>query len=241
MRGASLLTATLLLVSLLGVSSCGVQEAGNFQGHSDVQGGDGVHGGSDGAQGSGDIRTEDRPVQGFSRIKAATFGTLTITQSGSESLSIEADDNILPLLTSEVRNGTLELGVRPNTWISNAHIAYTVTVKSLDEVELSGSGDARLVGIDTGALRISISGSGGVTSSGRAGDQRVQISGSGDYDGSDTGSKTATVDINGSGEAVLKVSDTLDVDINGSGDVEYIGDPAVNQDISGSGTVRRRG
>lgn len=51
--------------------------------------------------------------------------------------------------------------------------------------------------------------------------------------------KTAVVNISGSGDARLRVSEALDVTITGSGDVEYHGDPQVNSNISGSGKVRK--
>lgn len=225
-RGPALLIAAFLLV---GCGPGGVRVAGDSAGVS-----------SGSIEGSGSVRAEDRPVQGFDRVELATSGALTLTQSGSESLRIEADDNILPLLTSEVRGGTLVLGVRPNTSFSNASIAYTVTVASLEAVDVSGSGTATLLDVGTSALSVAVSGSGTVTSSGRADDLSVQIAGSGGFDGADTASRTATVDISGSGAVVVRVSDRLTASIAGSGSVEYIGSPVVEETVSGSGSVGPR-
>ncbi len=59
--------------------------------------------------GSGNVVTETRQVSGFNRIDLAGSGEVTIQQGDAESLTIEADDNVLPRLTSEVSNSTLKL------------------------------------------------------------------------------------------------------------------------------------
>lgn len=192
--------------------------------------------------GSGNVRAETRPVSGFTKIELSGFGTMVVTQTGTESLKIEADDNILPLLTSEVQGDTLVLGVKPGTNITTARISYTVTVKQLTGIQLSGSSEARLDGVTTSSMSVGISGSGQVRMTGSADNQQIDISGSGNYDGSGFPTKTAKVEVSGAGTAVVKVSDALDVSVSGAGTVDYIGNPArVNQDVSGSGSVRQRG
>jgi hypothetical protein len=191
--------------------------------------------------GSGSVRTEDRPVQGFSRVELDGLGDLTVTQSGSESLKVEADDNVLPLVTSEVRGNTLVLGLKPGNYVRTTRLSFTVTAKQLDGVKINGSGNARMVDVATPALEVNISGSGNAQSAGRADASKIEISGSGKYDGAATASRTATVDISGSGDAVVQVSETLDVKVSGAGNVEYIGNPSVTKDISGAGDVRKRG
>src|SRR5262249_20664375 len=64
--------------------------------------------------GSGKAQTISRPVAGFTQISLEGQGALTIQQTGTDSLTIEADDNILPLLTSEVSNDRLTLGTKYN-------------------------------------------------------------------------------------------------------------------------------
>ncbi len=48
------------------------------------------------------MKTESRDVPGFTRLALGTIGELTLVQGEEESLVIEAEDNILPLITSEV-------------------------------------------------------------------------------------------------------------------------------------------
>ncbi len=70
--------------------------------------------------------------------------------------------------------------------------------------------------------------------------QEVSIAGSGKYLGGSLKSKEAKINIAGSGDAVLTVSDNLDVTIAGSGSIKYFGDPKVKQSVVGSGSITKQ-
>jgi len=195
-----------------------------------------------GISGSGNVVTEQRSVSGFSAVSLSGSGKLLIEQTGTESLTITADDNLLPHIKSDVGGGRLELGtkefgvnIRPST-----DITYKLTVRNLSSLDISGSGSADAKGIQTDKLKIDISGSGRVSADGTADDVGIDISGSGGYRGETFRTKRANIEISGSGTAIVAVSDKLDVDVSGSGSVTYIGDPQVKQQISGSGSVRKQ-
>jgi len=189
----------------------------------------------------GPTRTESRTVSGFSKVEVAGSGDLTIDQTGSESLTIEAGDKVLPNLTSDVVGDTLVLGTKRGTVLTQGgRISYHLTVKDLTGLTVSGSGKVTAPKITTDALSSDISGSGTITVGGSAPEQRLTISGSGTYEAGDLAGKTLHADISGSGNAVVSVSDALDVTISGSGSLTYSGDPTVKKDISGSGSVTKK-
>lgn len=191
--------------------------------------------------GSGATASETREVNGFTAVELATSGDLEISRTGTESLTIEAEDTVLPLLTSEVSSGTLRLGIEEGTSVSTSQpIIYRLTVADLDAIAVTGSGDVTAPDLATDKLTVDLRGSGTVTTGGSADTQQVEISGSGDYEGADLSSDAAIVSVSGSGDATLQVRDTLDVTIRGSGSVTYIGDPVVTQEIAGSGEVIRQ-
>ncbi len=191
--------------------------------------------------GSGRPATENRPVSGFTRIDMAANGEVDIEQGEQESLTVEADDNVLPVLTSDVVDGTLKLGIKPGTSIrSTTTIRYRVVVKDLAGVSVSGSGKIRAAGVQLRSLGVDVSGSGTVAMSGSAADQDIRVSGSGRYEAPDLTSEKVAVDISGSGEVIVSASRELTVDISGSGSVTYSGDPRVDQSISGSGKVIKK-
>jgi len=192
-------------------------------------------------RGSGRVVSERRDVHDFTGVALAGIGTLMIEQTGTESLTIEAEDNILPLLTSEVSNGVLRLGTRNNTSIASTKpIIYHLTVKDLNNITVSGSGDVTVPDLKVTTLEGVVSGSGNVTVGGAVDTQHIKISGSGTYQAEDLESKEAEVVVSGSGDAVVRVSDTLDATVSGSGSIAYIGNPTVTERISGSGTITKQ-
>jgi putative autotransporter adhesin-like protein len=212
-------------------------------------------------RGSGKVITESREVSGFDEVLLSGSGSLNIEQTGTESLTIEGEDNIIELIETEVTGGKLTMGVRNGAGISPTRpLQFNLTVKDIKAVTLSGSGDVMSPKLEADdlALEISgsgemsldqiaveslealISGSGELTVAGTASRQDVRISGSGNYRGADLKSEEARVRVGGSGSAEVDASDTLNAEISGSGDIIYIGDPNVTQNVNGSGKVRKR-
>src|SRR5919199_763917 len=149
--------------------------------------------------GSGNVVSESRNVSGFTEVALQSIGNLSIQQTGSESLTIEAEDNIIPKLRTEVNNGRLTIGVEPNTSIQTTKpINYKLTVKDLNALELSGAGRVDAENINTNNLKITNAGSGDVAASISANNLNVTQRGSGD--------------VKMSGKA-----DSQDVNISGSG------------------------
>lgn len=194
-----------------------------------------------GIAGSGKVVTEPRTVSGFSAVSLSGSGRVIVEQTGTESLTVTTDDNLLPYIRTEVHGDTLELGTKdPMTNLNPTEdIVFKLTVKKLDDVRISGSGEADLKNLTENQLQVRISGSGDMTGQGSVDDLDLRISGSGSYSGQNLKSKRATVGVSGSGSVIVSASDSLDASVSGSGSVEYVGDPQVTQNVSGSGSVHR--
>jgi hypothetical protein len=188
--------------------------------------------------GSGTSATVERPVEGFDRIVLTTSGDVIVQVTGSEALQIEGDENILPLLTTDVQDGALILG-STRSFTTTVPITYTITADQLVGVDVSGSGDVEAVAIDTSTFAVSISGSGTVEPSGRCGTLSVEISGSGTFSGNELGCEIGQVTVSGSGDATVNASNVLDASVSGSGTIEYLGDPELRSHITGSGDIEQ--
>lgn len=188
--------------------------------------------------GAGPVTSESRGVSGFDEVELRGVGNLSIRQTESESLTVEAEEDILPKIRTEVENDRLIIGPKPNTSIQTTEpINYALTVKDLHALKVSGSGDVEAEDIATDKLGINISGSGAVEASGRVDSQEVDISGSGVYRAENLESKEAKIDVEGAGSALMNVSEALDAKVSSAGSVEYIGNPTVEKDVSGAGRV----
>lgn len=189
--------------------------------------------------GSGDLSTTSRNVSHFDEIILLGSGTVHVDLTGSESLVIEADDNLLPILTSEVINGRLELGSSA-PYASRSPITYTITATNLTRVEISGSRTVAVSALAGDDFTADISGSGTIEPSGSCSALGITISGSGGFRGANLVCTSGTVSVSGSGEALVNVSDDLEVNVSGSGNVKYMADPFLTLGISGSGSVTQR-
>lgn len=200
-----------------------------------------ISGGGQVVVGSGKAAEESRTVGRFDVIDVTGSGRLIFRQGDAESLTIKADDNVLPFITSAVNDHELHLGIRNNVSLqTRSAIVYTVTARELKAVHLSGSVSAKLDSLTTDRLAITISGSGDVVAAGKAKEQTIEISGSGSYDGSACSGARGEAHISGSGHVILNLNEHLDATVSGSGDIEYLGHPSVNTHISGSGRVSGR-
>ena len=212
-------------------------------------------------RGSGVMATEERPVSDFDTVQFSGIGNLYIELGDKESLTIEAEDNLLPYIETDVRNGRLEIGLRRGITIDPTSAPdFYLTVVNLEEVavsglgsvevpalavdhftvSISGGGDIDIDGLEAESLYVQISGLGDLTvHDGQVTSQEIAISGSGNYKALGLDSEEASVHISGLGSASLAVTEFLDVRISGAGTVEYLGRPTVNQNISGIGTLKQ--
>jgi hypothetical protein len=214
------------------------------------------------APGSGHVVTETRPVNDFDAVSFEAFGELTIAQGEAESLTIEAEDNVLSHIRAEVRGGTLHIGF-DNVFAINPTrpVRFKLVVKRLTRLELSGAGSVTATGLETDQLEVSLSGAGSlklenltadavnydlsgagsVEASGKASRLDAHLAGFGSYAGENFQSATADINLSGTGSATVWVTGRLDATISGLGSVEYYGQPTVSQNVSGLGNVRRLG
>jgi hypothetical protein len=189
-------------------------------------------------RGSGNVVSEAREVGSFTEIEIRGSADVVVTVGQAESLLVEAEDNILPLVVTRVVGDRLELETPDEPEVRPTEdIVFTIGVPTLVKVGISGSGNVNVAGVAGDRFEVEISGSGTLQGTGVVGSLTVRVSGSGDFDGTDLRAGSAVVTVSGSGDAVVNVTDTLDATVSGSGDIEYLGDPAVTETISGSGSI----
>lgn len=191
--------------------------------------------------GSGNVVTDTRSVSGFDSVTMNGMGNVLIDQSGTESLTITTDDNLLQYITTEVRDGKLVIDFMPGVLFDRfKDLTFKVGAKNLNSVGLNGAANIEGKNIATENFSVSMNGTGAITLSGTAAAQDVSLEGLGAYNGSNLASQRAKVVQNGTGSAVVRVSDTLHATINGLGSIEYIGNPQVTKSVNGLGTVQQR-
>lgn len=187
--------------------------------------------------GSGKVSSVSRHVGSFKSVKVDGSMDAVITIGKQSDLKIEGDDNVVPLVKTEIQGNTLRIYTEKG--FSSQHgLKVTFTVPVLEGASLNGSGDIDVHNYQGSALDLAINGSGDIKASGHAGKLSASIRGSGDMNLYDLIAGDASVSIAGSGNANVNVTGNLDGSIAGSGDIHYKGHPKqVGKSIAGSGGI----
>lgn len=189
-------------------------------------------------KGSGHIITESREVSDFSRIDIRLGAELVLIQAPGETLTVEADDNLMPYITTEVRDGQLVVSTPDNVSLQPSRtVQLYLTFETLTAVDIYGSCNVTAAELDLDELAITFFGSGTTALTGRADNQTITVRGTATINNFDLASERVTVDIDGTGMIEVNAEDTLDVAVAGSGNIRYTGDPTITRDIRGAATI----
>ena len=209
-----------------------------------------------------DVKKENRNVGDFDKISLSISADLYLTQGSKNEVIIEADEDVLEKIETEVNGGTLNIKFeRWYNYRGAKNIKIYVTVKEINKLILAGSGDIvskspikteNLDLVITGSGTISIddlntkrvdamiSGSGDIRVGGKtkANELDATVTGSGDIIASNMEFEEADLTITGSGTIKALVTERLDANITGSGTIYYKGKPVIDANITGSGKIR---
>lgn len=212
-------------------------------------------------EGSGKVVEQSRSPGPFTRLRLDGSITVEAQAASSNSVLVQADDNIVPLVRTELDGDTLVVSTRPGASFRTHHPVLvrvgfirlvaadlrgsgdlTITGITGDRFDaaLAGSGDLALKQVTLGSLAASLAGSGDLTAQGRTSEMKLSIAGSGDAHFDKLQAKRGSVTVAGSGDAKVNASEAMDVQIAGSGEVWVAGNPPqLTQRVAGSGEVHR--
>src|SRR5207253_8908639 len=91
--------------------------------------------------GSGHIQIEKRNVGQFDGVQASGSMDIEVTEGENVSLEVEADDNILRYIITEVNDGLLDVYFKLNISFNNTHTKVYVTAPGLKRLFVKGSGN----------------------------------------------------------------------------------------------------
>jgi hypothetical protein len=220
-------------------------------------------------EGSGKIATESREVAGFERVEVCCGMELFLIQGNTESLKIEADDNLMDDIATSVVGNRLEIKYREMNNVSyqpSKAVKLYLTVKDLRGVSISGGGyfetetissesfdlalsggsDAQIGVLTTGNVDVNISGGGKLEANTIDGDQIV-MGFSGGSDAQTETLKATSVNVGNSGGGAFEVDvcevDRLDISLSGSSNAQIMDLTAqkLNLEASGGGVIRMAG
>lgn len=164
---------------------------------------------------------EERPVAAeVTKIRLEGAIDLVLKQGPTPALTVHAEQRLLPNIVTTVDGNTLRIGSKGLIVNSRKPMRVELTLPSLQQLQVLGSGDANVSGFSGESLELSLNGSGDVLFNGRY--QRVtgKLAGSGDL------------------KIDAGISESVNLELLGSGDVQASGScKLLNAKLAGSGDL----
>jgi len=210
-------------------------------------------------KGNGNVITVKRTISDYDGIAVGGSFDVVLVKGKEGAISIEGEENIIPLIETEVNGNTLQIKYQKNTNISTTkRLTITVTYNDLEKISIGGSGNIICedviksndlsislggsgnitLNVDADELSVNIGGSGNVKLKGNTDDLSCSIAGSGSIKAYDLKTDTLNASIAGSGSIKITVSTKIKAKVVGSGSIYYKGNPStVDSKSVGSGEV----
>ena len=191
-----------------------------------------------GVQGSGVSKTEAREVEAYHSIDVSGAVKVNFVQGDDASVTLTTDDNLVELITTEVKDGVLVVGSKEQ-YSSQCGVELDITNPDLKMIDMSGACSLNTDSLNGDDLELDLSGACGVTIAGTVNAINADVSGACKLSLQDLAAKSATIEMSGASSAKVNASEKLDVDLSGACKVSYKGDPKVTKSTSGVCKVKK--
>ncbi|AWA30113.1 DUF2807 domain-containing protein [Flavobacterium magnum] len=212
----------------------------------------------DGIDGSGNVIRQNRSISGnFTGVSADGGIEVIVEQGAGTEVTVEADDNIMSLIKTEVINGILTVRTDGSYSTANGPVV-TVRLPEIKELqadggatlrgngklicerlELHSSGGAQLdVHVEADTMSMDASGGAGIDVSGKALDVEISASGGSPVDAEQLQANNIKADASGGASISVYPILKLDAEASGGGSVGYHKIPkTLSKSESGGGSV----
>jgi len=179
---------------------------------------------NEGVSGSGNLATEKRDVTDFQEIEVGGVFEVEIVAQKDFSVEIEADDNLLYLIKTEVSGGVLRLETEKIISTKNA-IRVRISAPNIENLNVSGASKVSLANLRNENLQIDSSGASKITVAGETENLTVDVSGASKIDAENLKSENASIDASGASKVSVFVANELKSDASGASSIIYSGSP----------------
>lgn len=187
--------------------------------------------------GDGQPGSETRQIGPVAEISADGAFALTVKVGAAPGLTIETDENLLPIVKTEVSRGRLEI-YTDRSYSVDGRIKVTVTSPDVTDISASGSNRINGEGLTGGPLSILLNGSNKALLAGNVSALTARISGSNLLSARRLTADAADVTVNGSGDVAVDARQRIVAEISGAGSISVYGNPkARNTQVNGAGKI----
>ena len=191
-----------------------------------------------GIKGSGNVQNEKRSVAEFNAIEVGGVFDVEVVAQKEFSVEIEADDNLLQYIRTEVRGGTLEISTDKRISPRGA-IRVRISAPDIERLQSSGASKLSLSNVKNDSLKVEASGASKLKVDGETRNLEIELSGASKIEAESLKAENVNVDGSGASCASVNVSGDLKADLSGASKVTYTGNPRnLEKSTSGASSVR---
>lgn len=214
---------------------------------------------NNGIEGYGEILTEHRTVGSYNHIELRSMGNIYLSQGEQSSIQIDAQENILDVIQTYVRNNTLFIEFKKDV-DQHDGIDYYMSIPDIRGIKLTGVGSIDIENsFECDHIKFEITGAGNISTdnlmatsiqsfitgtgdielkgSGYTEFHEIEITGTGNLRAFDLETEEVEIISTGVGNCWVHATNKLDVTITGIGNVYYKGNPELTIKNTGLGNV----
>lgn len=191
-------------------------------------------------KGSGNIQIQKRDVSGFSNVKAGGAIIIDVAAQRDFGVEVEADDNLLEFIKTEVKGETLKIYTEESISTRNP-IRVRIAMPQIESFDVSGASTGTLTNVKNESLWIDASGASKIKIDGEARELIVDLSGASRLDAENLKAENVTVEASGASSAAVVALNDLNAAASGASNIRYAGEPkSVTKSSSGASSVRQK-
>lgn len=208
--------------------------------------------------GSGNITRENRQTGNFTGIEVGSALEVEVVSGATNTVVVEADDNLLHYVRTTVKGGILEIHNKGGVSITNGHMKVFVSAPLLKMIRLTGasnlktmdtlrgmekftaevSGASKLVAqVDAPSVSLEATGAANIIINGRTRSLNVEATGSSSVKAEELLSESGKVHASGAASAKVFTSVSIRAKASGAATIRYRGGGIAEIEKSGAGNV----
>ena len=235
-------TIGLVAAAILAISGCGIP----------------VSGAGPAIKGSGVTKEESRDVPAFTGVDVSANFEATVDIGPKASVTLSVDDNLLPLVKTDVKDGRLVVGyVGGQTIRTTKPQKVTIVTPSLDFVrargaskvtatageastfkaETEGASSIQVGGLVAESVEVKAEGASRITLTGKGKRLTLDVMGASKATMTGASFESAKVDVGGASRGELNVTGSIDGEVSGASSLSVRGNPTT-RDVKTSGASK---
>lgn len=193
-----------------------------------------------GEKGTGNVVTETRDIKGFDSIDVSGVFHVEIVAQKDFSVEVEADDNLLKHIKTEVNGGVLEISTDKRIK-SHSTLKLRISAPDIKKIEASGVSRVSLTNVKNTGLEVDTSGASKINLSGETDKLVVEVSGASNIDAENLRSRSASIDASGASKVSVFATESIRSDASGASKIVYSGGAIdVVKKTSGASSVSQK-